>query len=30
MCKACDRGYVIKRRDLYANTQFWNEIQGAK
>lgn len=29
MCKACDRGYVVKRSDLYAHTPFWKELQGA-
>jgi protein gp37 len=27
LCKACDRVYVTKRSDLYANTRFWKELQ---
>lgn len=26
LCKACDRAYVVKRSDLYANTRFWKEL----
>lgn len=25
MCPQCDRAYVPKRRDLYGNTEFWNQ-----